>query len=609
MHKRHLVLMVILSLLLAGAKIFAQADVLEGRWLFQSVDEKGSKNPLFIAEILKKDSNFELVIAASSAPFQVSVEVFKVEGSSFELVMSGSDQSQRLVFSGKAEAGLLTGKAKVSGMERDFIAEKTQLKSLKKQEPLGREDLEGFRKASQLKDPQEKIKALRFFLEMNPGSGYREAAHIEIFNTLLIINADPESVREAAETAVARASDPARVMNSIAYNLVSKGLLLDLAEDYSRKAVEKTSSGSPTRVLYLDTLGWVLFHRGQLDEAGQYLEEALRRAPQQWEIAFHLARVREATGQLETARDLYLKTYVNSGKLEARQRLEEVLGKLEGSPARLHALVDEEFAKKPAPFQAGKSRITAPQRTVLAELFTGSECLPCQASDLAFDGLLKHFNSEAVAVLEYHVHVPAPDPLANSDSLARAKYYEIGAAPAAVFGGRERRAGGGPSHMAGNIFGEYRALIEKQFNRPPGIKLVVEATRDGDQVAGHARIEFTNAAAPLRPLRLRVALLEETVHYTGANGIHFHHHVVRKMLGGAQGFVIGPTGSLEFPIQQNLLELESELQHYLEGYQTEQKKNFRELIYTLDRNRLLVAAFVQDEQTKEVLNSVLVRLN
>ena len=85
-----------------------------------------------------------------------------------------------------------------------------------------------------------------------------------------------------------------------------------------------------------------------------------------------------------------------------------------------------EYAKTHPPFKAepfagrkGKS-----EKAAVVEVFTGAECAPCVGVDLAFDGLLKAYKPTEVILLQYHMHIPRPDPLTSPDGLDRAKYYD-----------------------------------------------------------------------------------------------------------------------------------------------------------------------------------------
>src|SRR5262249_30169554 len=73
----------------------------------------------------------------------------------------------------------------------------------------------------------------------------------------------------------------------------------------------------------------------------------------------------------------------------------------------------------PTPFAGRKGKS---QRVVLVELFTGAQCPPCVAADLAFDGLQKTYKPTEVVLLQYHLHIPRPDPLTNADTEERAAF-------------------------------------------------------------------------------------------------------------------------------------------------------------------------------------------
>ena len=82
-------------------------------------------------------------------------------------------------------------------------------------------------------------------------------------------------------------------------------------------------------------------------------------------------------------------------------------------------------------------------RVVLVELFTGAQCPPCVAADLAFDGLERTFTNKDVVLLQYHLHIPATDALTTPDSEARQDYYEFRGTPNIFFNGKSAAGGGG----------------------------------------------------------------------------------------------------------------------------------------------------------------------
>src|SRR6266851_4866813 len=102
---------------------------------------------------------------------------------------------------------------------------------------------------------------------------------------------------------------------------------------------------------------------------------------------------------------------------------------------------------KPAAFAGRKDKS---DRVVLVELFTGAECPPCVAADKAFDALAETYKPSEVVLLEYHLHIPRPDPLTSPDGLERAKYYggAIGGTPTFIFNGQPGPGVGGDAYDA-----------------------------------------------------------------------------------------------------------------------------------------------------------------
>src|SRR5205085_8556363 len=102
------------------------------------------------------------------------------------------------------------------------------------------------------------------------------------------------------------------------------------------------------------------------------------------------------------------------------------------------------------------------ERRVLVELFTGAESPFDVPAELAFDALARGYGPGEVALLQYHVHVPGPDPLTNPDGEARAKYYgpKLRGTPTTFFNGKEAGRGGGDVTDAKPKFTEYKRVID-----------------------------------------------------------------------------------------------------------------------------------------------------
>ncbi len=117
-------------------------------------------------------------------------------------------------------------------------------------------------------------------------------------NALEAAGRTTESLRWYAAAAAARRWDP-EALNNYAYQLAVVGRQLPLAERLARQA----TAARPVAASW-DTLGWVLFRRGQTAEARVWLEKALARQSEP-EIAAHLGEVLWAMGQKAQAEAIW----------------------------------------------------------------------------------------------------------------------------------------------------------------------------------------------------------------------------------------------------------------------------------------------------------------
>jgi len=235
------------------------------------------------------------------------------------------------------------------------------------------------------------------------------------------------------------------------------------------------------------------------------------------------------------------------------------------------------------------------QRVVLVELFTGAHCPPCVAADLAFEGLAKTYATSEVVLLQHHLHVPAPDPLTTPDTEARAAYYSDKAVtPTIIFNGKPAAVDGGYRPHAAARYKEYRGLIEPLLAGETNIALSIDAKRAGD------RIDITATAAGYKPadkLKLRLALVEPWVRYPGNNGLSYHAHVVRALPGGPDGFALTKDSAKE-TAKVDLAQVRQKASKSLDEFE------FLDGQRPFSYRNLRVVAFIQDDETKEVLHAV-----
>ena len=101
---------------------------------------------------------------------------------------------------------------------------------------------------------------------------------------------------------IKRDPDNAMALNALGYTLSDRTTRYDEA----KTLIEQAHQLSPEDPAVLDSLGWVNFRLGNLDEAERYLRQALERFPDQ-EVAAHLGEVLWANGKQREAKQIWAK--------------------------------------------------------------------------------------------------------------------------------------------------------------------------------------------------------------------------------------------------------------------------------------------------------------
>jgi hypothetical protein len=302
----------------------------------------------------------------------------------------------------------------------------------------------------------------------------------------------------------------------------------------------------------------------------------------------------DVTTQMQVL-ELVVQVLLQSGKAGDATDLQTRLAKLEEKDY-------PEYVKK-APFKPElfEGRKGKSDRAVLVELFTGAECPPCVAADIAFDALDKTFKRTEVILLQYHVHIPGPDPLANAETMARLEYYgkKVEGAPAVMFNGKAGASSGGPAQAGRKKYAEFRDAIEPQLEKEAGAKIELTATRKGSEIAIKANV--SDAIKTGETIRLRFMLVEERVRYSGSNGQRYHHYVVRNFPGGVRGVALTKK-SLEQTATVNLDELRTKLNQYLDDF-AKNEVEFPSPNRPMDMKNLHVVAVVQDDESNDILQA------
>jgi hypothetical protein len=226
---------------------------------------------------------------------------------------------------------------------------------------------------------------------------------------------------------------------------------------------------------------------------------------------------------------------------------------------------------------------------------------------LAFNAAQERFTRNDLVVLNYHVHIPAPDPMVNPSVVKRREFYGVNSSPSYFFDG-DSDGGGGSADNAKSIFEtKVEPAIEKHLAEAPGAKIALRATVTGATVK--ARADVSKVASTSEKLRLQIVLAEDEVTYSGENGERFHPVVVRAMAVDAksdQGFALKPGKGGTFEYTFDLAKAVADAKAHLENFEKVERKGeytFRQKKHDITGD-LIVVAFVQDEATKKVLQAV-----
>jgi hypothetical protein len=229
---------------------------------------------------------------------------------------------------------------------------------------------------------------------------------------------------------------------------------------------------------------------------------------------------------------------------------------------------------------------------------------------LAFNGAHERYNRQDFIWLNYHVHIPLPDPMVNPSTVARRTFYGVNSSPSYFFDG-ESDGGGGSAENAKSLFdSKVDPKIQAHLAVVPEAAVKVQATQVGNTVKAKATVSKVTSKSD--KLRVQIVIAEESVTFSGENGERFHPMVVRGMAvdaKAAQGFALAPGKGGSFEYTFDLSKLMADAKEGLIKFETVERKGeytFREKKHEI-KSGLVVVAFVQDEATKKVLQATYVK--
>ncbi|MFN0159003.1 MAG: hypothetical protein ACKVRP_13140 [Bacteroidota bacterium] len=410
------------------------------------------------------------------------------------------------------------------------------------------------------------------------------------------------------EKATAAKSNAATLMADLGVDLAT-------AKNWAETAVKTLDKNSSVNnvVAFQLSLALVLAAQEKHQEALMHLR-TIEDLVDPYEVRYWTTRgaTLEKLGEPHNAAVAYMRGLIPRNDSRLRKALENVYvrqyGSLDGMEKKLDSLRQANTV-----FDHGHyGKPTTPSgKVVLAELFTGAECGPCVSSDVAFDALGEHYPRTALAILEYHVHIPGPDPMTTNESWDRYNWYDGQGTPTVVIDGRESIIGGGPKTVAKNRFGVYRFAVQRFEPDMPRVGLTLNIKNKDDSVGVEIQVARTKSTGRVEKPVLHVALAEKSVEYTGANGISRHAFVVRRLFDGAKGAPLTLRKANERVTKQILVaDVEQTIRKYLDNPAGQPSwsnrrpfTGWRARPEKLNRSNLAIIVWVQDMSTKEVLQS------
>jgi hypothetical protein len=335
--------------------------------------------------------------------------------------------------------------------------------------------------------------------------------------------------------------------------------------------------------------------------------QALTRADKPSPLAVEYARQAEkglSKDDPATASVPVLKTLVaaltKTGKADDAKQYAATLAKLE-------AQLDEEFEKGAIPFKptAFAGRKGKSSRVAVVELFTGAQCPPCVSADIAFDAAVQTYKPADAVLLEYHLHIPGPDPLTNADTEARQKYYsrDIQGTPTTFVNGKVTEGLGGYKQHGEERYKTLTKIIDEALEADEQASLKLTAERKGDKVEAEATVADLKKTGD--KVKLRFVLIEDVARYGGSNGQRLHHHVVRAFPGGIDGFPMKDAKGTQ-KVTVALGDVKKSLTDYLAS--ADKKRAFPDDDRPMDLKHLKLIALIQDDESKEILQAAQIDL-
>lgn len=446
---------------------------------------------------------------------------------------------------------------------------------------------------------QDRVAALRTFVQEHADSPFGREAAETLFAVLVESGGEAEALRDAGLARVQTAAAKARATTAVdVLQHVPGGPEFAAARQVIAAAgmafAREDEDGTAGFKLRLE-LGRLLRASGDAAGARRHLLAAVFGMPTSGAANLELGAWHEQQGQHEAALGRYFLAMLdakNTGE-QGFDGFARLLPTAQPQAELLTTLTDMADGRVPVlePIARDPAAVRKTGRTVLAELFTGAQCPPCVAADVAADALTSYYDRDELVLIQWHLPVPAPEPLVSPAALARAEQRGVRSTPTLVLGAAEPIVGGGKADAATELFGRYRELAQAELAKAPVATLGGEATLSGDPLQVTVTVAATTGELPAN-WRLFAALTEDLLAYPGKNGVLFHHHVARAWLTPAGGVAAREAVGKAWTQRASLGAIAAALDAQVAEYETGQPFLVRPT--RLDPRRLRVVAWLED---------------
>lgn len=392
---------------------------------------------------------------------------------------------------------------------------------------------------------------------------------------------------------------------------------LDQADKLIKEGVKPLKGWDLDMALAKARVGLKSDNKEQIQEAGKLLQAEEKKHPHNRELLTELVNYEKSHGSVDKAidhlgilagsplsgreRNLHFASKQNPEAVKfehPRDTLTALWKEKHGSTEGLDEYLTKSFKRFLQGYVSKEAKdvdLKKGNRVSLIELFTGASCPPCVAADLATGVVEASFPESKVIVLRYHQHIPAPDPLTNTDSEARFILYNHRGTPSTNLNGQMVPGVAGGVEQVETSYQQILEALIPALSENTDVKIDLSAVAKGGKLDLKANVTGTDKIK--EPLRLVAVLAEDELHFEAPNGINVHDMIVRSMLSEPTGFP-AVDGKLSLTKSVPLSDFKGRLTDYLSAYEERSNANFTGAPLALEKLHFVV--FVQGELSKDV---------